>query len=209
MGARWAPGVGTVSDPIDPRVLADSPEIAVRSSVLKRVPRRRRRSGSAPRWANPASSQPSAWPGAGASFGAKREMDGAMPQKPKIMEVLRELVNSWRILRFSVMMFRFGRFYRRCLKPKLLGTGASLLVAKGITGSSSSLQVAKGISNITTSTSNIRLAYLAKSTMAAPSVTWLLLPAVVLPPALKALVGPSAETATGPVTVELQSCRAP
>ena len=29
--------------------------------------------------------------------------------------------------------------------------------------------------------------HLAKSTMAAPSVTWLLLPAVVLPPALKAL----------------------
>jgi hypothetical protein len=28
--------------------------------------------------------------------------------------------------------------------------------------------------------------HLAKSTMAAPSVTWLLLPAVVLPPALKA-----------------------
>jgi hypothetical protein len=31
--------------------------------------------------------------------------------------------------------------------------------------------------------------HLAKSTMAAPSVTWLLLPAVVLPPALKALDG--------------------
>jgi len=30
--------------------------------------------------------------------------------------------------------------------------------------------------------------HLAKSTMAAPSVTWLLLPAVVLPPALKASV---------------------
>ena len=54
---------------------------------------------------------------------------------------------------------------------------------------SKKLLVAKGIA-----TSNIRLAHLAKSTMAAPSVTWLLLPAVVLPPALKALVNHAAKT---------------